>query len=268
MRASIYTFLLFSIINSWACSMFFYIHPSTGQMFVINNEDYWLDTKAYIKIEKRTSKEYGRLWFGWKNFAQGGINDQGLFFDVAVTPEQKIDSSYNETNKQNLGDDILAHCANVNEAVEYLDKRKIALKTGHFFFSDKKGNAIVLEWINYTKSITQISNNRLVATNFILKDTLAGNYPCWRYKSINERIDVLQTKSDSTDIKEVGQCIAGAVQVPQKNDEGKLGGTLYTTFYDYQTGEFVCVPKLNSTKAIKLHLQQSDFFDSRRKIKL
>lgn len=25
------------------------------------------------------------LWYGWKNFGQGGVNEKGLFIDGAVT---------------------------------------------------------------------------------------------------------------------------------------------------------------------------------------
>ena len=32
---------------------------------------------------------YGRVCFGWSGFAQGGMNDQGLFIDWAVTPESE-----------------------------------------------------------------------------------------------------------------------------------------------------------------------------------
>lgn len=74
---------------SIACSVLYYVDSITGKIYTVNSEDYWLYVDAYIQIEPKSKNEYARLWYGWDNFAQGGINDKGLFFDAAVTPEQK-----------------------------------------------------------------------------------------------------------------------------------------------------------------------------------
>ena len=82
--------ILAGTVDLQACSIIYYVDPSTGKIYVANNEDYWYDTKAYIQIEPGSGSEYARLWYGWDRFAQGGVNAQGLFFDAAVTPEQEI----------------------------------------------------------------------------------------------------------------------------------------------------------------------------------
>ena len=73
-----------------ACSVIYYFDSISSKIYVANNEDFWYDTKAYIQINPRTKSKLARLWFGWDDFAQGGINEAGLFFDGAVTPVDSI----------------------------------------------------------------------------------------------------------------------------------------------------------------------------------
>ena len=122
--------LIFATTAVSACSVLYYIDQKTGKIYVINNEDYWLDTEAYIEIVPKSRKGMARLWYGWDDFAQGGVNEAGLFFDGAVTPETKIPEGFHGP-KRNLGDDILATCKTVQEAIDYLEKKKIALTNAH-----------------------------------------------------------------------------------------------------------------------------------------
>ncbi|MEO0066225.1 MAG: hypothetical protein RI983_1551 [Bacteroidota bacterium] len=52
--------------------------------------DYWYDVKPYVQIIPSAKNEFGRLWYGWEKFGQGGINEKGLVLDGAITPKQKI----------------------------------------------------------------------------------------------------------------------------------------------------------------------------------
>lgn len=108
---------------SFACSVLYYIDKATGKIYVVNSEDFWLDVDAYIQIEPKSKNNFARLWYGWDNFAQGGINEKGLFFDAAVTPEQERIKGYGNP-KNNLGDNILASCTTVEDALKFLEKEK------------------------------------------------------------------------------------------------------------------------------------------------
>lgn len=149
---------IFSVKAS-GCSFFYYIDSKTGKIYFVNNEDYWYDVKPYIQIIPSTKKEFGRIWYGWKNFGQGGVNEKGLVLDGAVTPIQKIPVGYTEP-KGNITDEILAKCATVDDALQYLGKKKIALKSAHLFFGDKNGDAVIIEWVNGYKNLVKIKNNR------------------------------------------------------------------------------------------------------------
>ncbi|HMR41129.1 MAG TPA: hypothetical protein PKA90_11930 [Ignavibacteria bacterium] len=83
---TVFFVILISHSETNACSVIYYIDKITGNIYVANNEDYWYDTDAYIQIMPGSENEFARLWYGWDDFAQGGINEHGLFFDGAVTP--------------------------------------------------------------------------------------------------------------------------------------------------------------------------------------
>lgn len=239
--------------KTFACSILYYIDSKTGKIYFANNEDYWYDVKPYIQIIPGSKNEFGRIWYGWKGFGQGGVNEKGLVLDGAATPEQKIPAGYSDPGKRNITDDILAGCSTVEEAVRYLEAKKIALKNAHIFFGDKYGKAVVVEWLNGVKKIVEIKNNRLVATNFNLSDTINNETSCWRYSAINKGLDRLDAEdmTDTIDLKAVGNVIAKAVQLPQRDSEGRVGGTLYTTFIDLTDMKFVLVYKLDNSKIPK-----------------
>lgn len=237
-----------------ACSILYYIDALTGKIYVVNNEDYFFNVKTYIKIMPHDKQGLARLWYGWDNFAQGGINESGLFFDVATTPEEPKLNGYSSP-KGNLGDEILAKCKTVNEALDFLEQHKIALTNGHFLFGDKTGNAMVVEWVNGKKNLVPVSDNKLMITNFLLTDTAKGNYPCQRYNAMEMEIERLRKTNDTIELKDIGNVLAKAVQPKAKNAKGIEGGTLYSTFIDITDMQLVFVYKLDNTKKISFDLK-------------
>lgn len=267
-RAFFYlTLLLFAYTKTTACSIVYYVDSTSGKIYVANNEDYWYSEEAYIQLMPASKNENARLWYGWDDFAQGGVNAVGLFFDAAVTPEQDIPEGFTNPNGRNIGDEVLAYCKTVDEAIAYLEREKIAISTGHFFLGDSTGNAAVLEWVDGVKHIVRIKSNVLIATNYLLSDTSAGNYPCYRYQSIEERINDLKKSEEPVDFRSFGNVIAGAVQPPTKDENGQEGGTLYSTFIDMNEMKFVLVPKLDNATMMILDLKEEFQRKRRKKIK-
>lgn len=252
---------------STACSVLYYVDSKTGKIYAVNNEDYWLDVDAYIQIEPKSKNEFARLWYGWDNFAQGGINDKGLFFDAAVTPEKEKRKSYGNP-KNNLGDKILAHCSTVEEALSFLEKEKIALNKSHMMFGDKTGKAVVVEWINGKRILHWIEGNKLIMTNYLLSEPEAGNYPCYRYKSIEEKISEIEKSGEDINLLKVGNTFGQAAQPPRKNEKGRVGGTVYTSFIDITDNKFFLSYKLSNKNVIKLDLNSEFEKRKRQKIKL
>ncbi|RAV98966.1 carcinine hydrolase/isopenicillin-N N-acyltransferase family protein [Pseudochryseolinea flava] len=237
-----------------ACSVVYY-RDAVGKIYVANNEDYWYDTNAKLYVIPGTNKKNARLWYGWDGFAQGGVNAQGLFFDGAVTPDGGIPSGYGAP-KGNLGDDILATCASVDEAVTFLETKKIALRNGHMMFGDRHGNAVVVEWVDSRRVLNYIAGNKLIMTNFLLADPTRGNYPCMRYYAIHEKLSMLDKDTTAIGLGRFGNAISPAVQQPQTDASGRVGGTLYSTFINITDMEFVIVYKLEGKQVLKLNLNE------------
>lgn len=261
-----FLFFLFATI-AHACSVLYYVDAKTGKVYAVNSEDYFLDVNAYIQIEPKTKKKYARLWYGWKNFAQGGINEKGLFFDAAVTPKQKQKKGYSNP-KNNLGDKILAHCATVEEAIAFLEKEKIALDRSHIMFGDATGNAVIVEWINGERKLHWIQNNKLIMTNYLLSKPEAGNFPCHRYKSIEDRIASMESNTEEITLLKVGNTFGQAVRPPVKTEDGKLAGTVYATFIDITDQKFVLSYKLSNSNVVQLDLSKEFKKKKRQKIPL
>jgi choloylglycine hydrolase len=271
-RIRVLVIVLLSILllleETRACSMFYYIDKTTGKIYFVNNEDYWYNVNPYIQINPKSKNEFARLWYGWDDFAQGGINEFGLVFDGAVTPKQKLPDGYHNPDGRNVGDEILSKCKTVEEAIDFFEKERIAISEGHLMIGDNTGNAVVLEWVNGKKKTVQKRENMLIATNYLLSDTSAGNYPCHRYQSIEKRLNQLNKSADSLDLKKIGNAISGAVQIPQKDEKGNLGGTLYTTFINVSDMEFKLVYQLDNSRITKLDLRKEFEKTQKQKIKL
>lgn len=253
--------------KAFACSIFYYIDKKTGEIYFVNNEDYFYDTKPYIQIKPSSKGKFGRIWYGWKNFGQGGVNEKGLVIDGAVTPKQKIPSGYSSP-KGNITDEILAKCKTVYEAVQYLEDKKVALKNAHILLGDKNGKAIIVEWINGVKNIIEIKNNRLIATNFNLSDPNQTEMTCWRYPIIQNELDKLDLMKEAITFKDVGNVIAKVAQTPRKDSTGKTGGTLYTTFIDLTEMKLILAYKLDNSKVQHLDILKELNRGKSRKIKL
>jgi choloylglycine hydrolase len=238
-----------------ACSILYFKDTVTGKVYVANNEDYWYHTKAYISVQPKSDGNYARLWYGWDNFAQGGVNEYGLFFDGAVTPKEQRVSGYSST-KGNLGDELLAKCRTVQEAVDFLETKKVALTDGHLLFGDKSGHAVVVEWVNGYRHLTWITGDHLMVTNFLLADPAKGSYPCPRYTAMESDLHSIATNKEPVDLRRIGKVLAKAVQPPQQDKKGRTFGTLYSTFINLSDMEFKLVYKLDNSKLTQLDLNK------------
>lgn len=262
----VFTLLFASSTSAKACSIFYYVDSITGNIYIGNNEDFWNDVHAYIQVNPRKKHELARIWYGWNKFAQGGINEAGLFFDGAATPEQILPNGYTNPKNRNLGDEILAKCRTVEAAIAYLETEKIALNNGHLFFGDKTGYAVIVEWVNGVQHIIPIKNNKLIATNYLLTEPTAGNFPCPRFTAIDSYLENLNPQEDSLNLNVVGQALGKAVQLPQADENGRIGGTLYSTFINLTDLQFILVYQLDNTKI--LHLDLTKTFAEKRKQRL
>src|SRR5690606_15334060 len=97
-----------------------------------------------------------------------------------------------------------------------------ALNKSHMMFGDKTGKAVVVEWVNGERKLHWIKDNKLIMTNYLLSDPKAGNYPCYRYNSIEDRISEMEKSGEEINLLKVGNTFGQAGQPPRESEEGRV----------------------------------------------
>ena len=149
-----------------------------------------------------------------------------------------------------------------------METEKFAVNQSHFLIGDATGRAVIVEWIAGKQHIIERDGNSLVATNFLINAPEEGNYPCPRYNAIESGVAALEASGTEVTLKSIGQTVAGAVQVAQDWDQGRMGGTLYTGFFDITDLKMVLVPRLDNSKAIHLNLKELFTKNKKQRINL
>ena len=170
-----------------ACTI---VMVSRGDTAPVGNNEDWTYPFNKIWVVPATEKEYGRICFGFAfdlvgRFTSGGMNDQGLFIDGNGLPLstgwKPIDGK--PTFKGIVEDHILAHCASVEEAIQFFQENNVPnLKTGRFPIADKSGASVIVEWSNGKTQFLRKNGDYQISTNFVASNYQPGNYPCYRYK--------------------------------------------------------------------------------------
>jgi hypothetical protein len=112
---------IFSHLPAYACTAFM---MSDGQSVLVgNNEDYNIPYTRVWFVPAENG-HYGRVYFGYDNWSpQGGMNDQGLFFDFFATKPLEVKLSKEKPKFQGpIIDTMAAECATVKEVLDMLDQ--------------------------------------------------------------------------------------------------------------------------------------------------
>ena len=110
--------LLFTGIQVYSCTIFYI--AKDNKIFAGNNED-WEDPYSKMWFYPPENNKHGWIKFGWgSGFPQGGLNDQGLFWDASSCAYLAMPVS--EENKEifagALMQKVIEECANIEEALE------------------------------------------------------------------------------------------------------------------------------------------------------
>lgn len=248
------TFLFFHGDVS-ACTIF---NVSRGsQVLVGNNEDGPYSTDVKIWFVPAAGKNYGRVCFGWNQLlifrqAQGGMNDQGLFFDWALCPEADPPkfSFRKKIAAFSLPDNLLAECATVDEAITWLKQYNILFIRSHIMLVDKVGNSAVVEWVDREMKVLRKKNDYQLITNFWLSHPELGNYPCLRYNKVTE---MLENRKDIS--VEHFASILKMVSTHERTGDGTESGTIYSNVYDLSKGDIYLYHKRNFENPLKINLE-------------
>ncbi|RPI00176.1 MAG: hypothetical protein EHM72_09950 [Calditrichaeota bacterium] len=216
----------------------FTIHRGS-QVLAGNNEDSQYSTAVKIWFVPPTAGRYGRICFGWNQLfffrqAQGGMNDQGLFFDWALCPDA-VPPKFSLKNKVatfNMPENLLAECATVDEAVAWLGRFNILFIRSHIMLADRRGNSAVVEWVDGEFRVIKKNGDIQVITNFWLSHPELGNYPCPRYDRVTESIKAMPIIS----VERLTSTLED-VSTYERTKDGNEYGTLYSNVYDLTHGD-------------------------------
>ena len=222
----LFTFLLLSIpIQSYTCTMV--LASKDGIVLAGNNED-WQNPKTKVRFVPASGDEFGRVCFGFDDgFAQGGMNDQGLFIDgnaISLTDYKP------SPDKENLIfpiiEYILAKCATVNDAITLFETFNTpALCQARFPISDKTGASMVVEWAEEKVQFVKSDSWYQISTNFLFTNVKNGKYPCSRYNIA----DTLFQQANGLSVDLIRSILSATHQ------EGKYP-TLYSNIFDLKNG--------------------------------
>ncbi|MFM1919714.1 MAG: hypothetical protein RLZZ303_1348 [Candidatus Hydrogenedentota bacterium] len=251
------------------CSIFMAVNEET--VLAGNNEDYYLDVTPLVWVEPGTGAEHGRLCWGFeedkpRDFAQGGLNQKGLFFDAAVTPESGTKRIKGKKKApDNMGDALLTECATVAEALAWLEQWDLQLiNNGHLLLADATGDGAVVELHEGAmKLFRREQGNYVAATNFRFSNPGAGNFPCPRFESVRQYFKEAQGAVTPDAFRE----LLKSISVPRTRDEStkRDGGTLYSNVCDLRSGTVVFYRERDFDSPIVLSLME-ELAKGRRKV--
>lgn len=166
-------------VQQHGCSVFM---PANEHIALGGNNEDWRNPFTKLWFIPAGKDAFGQMYVGFDNYyPQGGMNDQGLFFDgLAVAPSIVPP----ETDLPDIADDVLsvvmASCADVQCVVDYFEAHDRTLLVGaQLFFGDAGGDAVIIEPVEMIRK----SGPYLVSTNFYQSATPPGEEPCDRYKT-------------------------------------------------------------------------------------
>ncbi|KKM08201.1 hypothetical protein LCGC14_1726230, partial [marine sediment metagenome] len=204
-----------------ACT--FFMKTQDGQTLAGNSEDYYEADTCAVFLPP-TKGKYGRVYFGWTHvWMQGGINDQGLAYDImALWPKEHVrppEGRKRVPGRLGVIRKIMEECATVEEALKVMSAHVNPLAgNANLMLVDAAGGSAIVE--GYT--VYRRKGPFQICTNFRWAKVARGKWPCRRYRAADARL------KDAKVTVKVFRDVLRAVHQPLK----KGRGTLYSNIYD------------------------------------
>ncbi len=227
----------------------FIMFLTDGKNVMIANHEDWYARDAEITFVPRSGAKMGLLYFDFisEGTPQGGMNEEGLFFDGTRTPNAPYaDNSKKPSCNCNIWKKILEECSTVDQAIGYIEKYKIPeIEDVHVMFADRKGNSAVIGVYNNKLQVHRRNGNYQLVTNFNLSNPSYGGEPvCTRFAAADS---LLHIDSSVT--------IANIEKILSHTDQ--QGFTVYSNIYNLTTGNvyiYSIYTRNNYTKKVKINL--------------
>jgi hypothetical protein len=214
---------------AYACTAF--MASESDMVLVGNSEDYNIPHTRMWFIPAKNG-QYGRVYFGYDNWSpQGGMNDQGLFFDAFLTEPLEIKLSKEKPIfKGNFFDKFMAECATVNEVLDIFDNYNLEFMLKfQLYVVDRTGDSAIIEG----DQIIRKKNPYQVVTNFNQSKVAYKDYPCEWNKGGCLRYQIAENMLRENRSVSVGH-FRDILEATHQNTLGVR--TLYSNIYDLKNG--------------------------------
>lgn len=218
-----------------------------GQLILVGNNEDWKNPKTKMWFIPAENNEYGRVCFGFDDmFAQGGLNDQGLFIDAnALGPTGWRAGEGKPNFRGEIMDRILATCATIEDAIAFFEKYNVpSLRRARFPIADKTGASMVVEWAEGKVQYVKKTETYQIATNFVITNIKNEDFPCWRYKTARKMFE----EEEKVSIELIRDILSAT------HAEGRYP-TQYSNIYDLKTGDVYIYYLYDFDKVKKINLK-------------
>ena len=250
MVCGLVVFMLISSVEfEGSCTVF---TASVGDTVLFGNNEDVGDKDATVWFVPATETTYGWVYFGFHDypvqigkFPMGGMNDQGLCFDITSVPAtvrplpETIEEALQFIEQYNLssptmfnggvfGERILENCATVEEAIQFVEQYDLLFYGEYqFLFADRTGDSMVLCPSPHGKmEVIRKEGVYQVITNFNVLNPALGQFPCRRHDNAVWMLKKIESEDDLT-VEYFTSILKGT----------HSGGTTYSTIYDPVNGE-------------------------------
>lgn len=248
MRLLFFIALLVTLVRFEAKACFILFARDGNRILVANHED-WTAGDGAVRIIPPAQGRYGSIIFTFSSegWAQGGMNEKGLFFDAARTPYQEVFFDGKREPATFIWQTILDKASNVEEAIEILQQYNIPeLSEVTVMLADASGNAVLVGAYNHSVGVRPVAGNTLLQTNFNQwHPELSEERTCSRYNAAS--LHVAQFKEVS---------VENMLSILKKTHQDSL--TVYSNIYDLQNKTVYTYNKRNFNQPLTVQLP--DFF--------
>jgi len=151
----------------------------------------------------------GWYWEGISVSIQGGMNDQGLCYDLTGIPNTPVNTPPNPTYTVAgswIMKDVLRLNANVTELIDFFMRCDWSGEWWfQWLFVDAFGDIVIISpGIDGDLVFTRKNagdDGFLTQTNFNRANNKSGSYPCWRYEASYELLSEIESEEDLTPAK-------------------------------------------------------------------
>jgi hypothetical protein len=218
----------FNQFNAWSCTIFCAIDKH-GHLWAGNNEDGHFSLGTKTNVVTKTDSTLGFIWYSYERtrYAQGGINEAGLFYDLnAVHPSDIKDADkkilFPGENLEDFYLYLLGHCKTVPEVFELYSKYKMPwMKEAQMNVADKQGNMGIVT----ADSAWLVHGNYSISTNYNLCHPDKDNKTSWRYPLAEE----ILRESEPNFVTFTRACEA--------TSQRKITNTIFSSICNLNTGE-------------------------------